>query len=149
MMLDTADRARELADLFAQMAAAVDAYRTRHFFELSPSDRARLDERIQEIEDIHDRFTAQAIENTLQAIRDDLDQITNVTMQAKNSLQHLKTVQEVVAVAAAAAELGVDITSGDFGAIPRAIKDLTQAVAQNPDEEFSGDKEPEAGSGRT
>lgn len=132
-MSNTADQARELAALFSQMADTVDAYRTQHFSELSLQDRVRLEEKIQQLEDIHDRFEALAIGDTLQAIQTDLNQITAVTTQAKDSLKRLETVRQIIGVVSAAAELGADIASGDYGAIPQAIEDLTAAVGANPD----------------
>ncbi len=133
-MSNTADQARELANLFSQMADTVDAYRTQHFGDLSLQDRVRLEGEIQQLEDIHDRFEAIAIEDTLQAIESDLNRITNVTVQAKNSLGHLKTVQEIITVVSAAAELGADITSGDYGDIPQAIKDLAGVISGDSDD---------------
>ncbi len=128
-MSDIADHTRQLADLFAKMAATVDDYRTEHFDGLPPAERASLEGIIQQLEDIHDRFTALAIGETLNAIKDDLDQITSVTTQAEGALKHLKTVREIVSVAAAAAELGADVVSGDYGAIPAGIRDVIGAVS--------------------
>ena len=132
-MSNTADQARQLANLFSQMAETVDAYRTQHFSDLSLQDRVRLEGEIQQLEDIHDRFEAIAIEDTLQAIESELNQIESVTVQASNSLKHLKTVQEIITVVSAAAELGADITAGDYGDIPQAIKDLVGVVTGDSD----------------
>lgn len=145
-MSNTADQARQLANLFSQMADTVDAYRTQHFSDLSLPDRVQLEGKIQQLEDIHDRFEAIAIEDTLEAIQTDLNRITNVTVQAKNSLGHLKTVQEIITVVSAAAELGADITSGDYGDIPQAIKSLVGVISGDSDDSAGGkkaDSEPE------
>lgn len=144
-MSNTADQARELANLFSQMADTVDAYRTQHFSDLSLQDRVRLEGEIQQLQDIHDRFESIAIEDTLQAIESDLNRITNVTVQAKNSLGHLKTVQEIITVVSAAAELGADITSGDYGDIPQAIKDLVGVISGDSDDS-SGEKKADSDS---
>jgi hypothetical protein len=137
-MSNTADQARELANLFSQMADTVDAYRSQHFTELSLQDRVRLEGEIQQLEDIHDRFESVAIEDTLKGIQSDLNQITTVTSQAKDSLNRLTAVEQIISLVSAAAELGADITSGDYGAIPQSIKELIEAIAGNSDNPSDG-----------
>jgi|GEM_PF-2914722 len=138
--MSNADQARKLADLFANMAQSVDAYRSQHFEELSPDDRARLEDCIQKLDDSHDKFTAVAIQDTLNAIQDDLDRVVSVTTQAEQALKHLKTVAEISKVVSAAAELAMTIATADYGAIPSAIQDVVQAV-QN-DSTPGADKNP-------
>lgn len=141
-MLDAADQARQLADLFSQMAETVDAYRTQHFEKLTADERNQLEQVIQHLDDIHDQFTAIAIQDTLNSIREDLGQIRVLTTQAEQSLRHLNTVAEIVKVISATAELGQDIFTADYGAIPQAIKDLAQAVAETADKNPSSAAQP-------
>ncbi len=137
-MPDAANAARELAELFADTAKAVDAYRSEHLRELTPEQRTDLEQLIQKIDDIHDECTADAIEAALNGIQSDLDRIASVTNQAKRSLQHLKTVEKVTKVASAVAELGAAIMTSDYGAIPSAIQDIAGAVSGDPDASSSG-----------
>lgn len=139
-MPDSADQVRQLAGLFSQMSETVDAYRTQHFTQLTPEERDRLEQLIQQLDDIHDGFTAIAIQDTLNAIRDDLNQITTVTTEAQQSLHHLNTVAHVLKVVSAAAELGSAIITADYGAIPQAIKDLAQAIPQTADKNPTADQ---------
>ncbi len=132
-MLNAPDQARHLASLFSQMSETVDAYRTQAFAQLTPEERNQLEDGIQQLDDIHDAFTAIAIEDTLNSIEGDLDQITTVTTQAQQSLRHLNTVAQIVKVVSAASELGEAIVTADYGAIPQAIKDLIQAVPKTAD----------------
>ncbi len=132
-MSNAADHARQLANLFAQMSEAVDAYRTQHFVELTPEQRQELEDRIQQLDDIHDRFTETAIEDTLNSIKGDLDRITAVTTHAQQSLAHLNSVGEVIRVVSAASALAEVILTADYGAIPQAIEDLIQAVPKTAD----------------
>ncbi len=137
-MPDSADQARQLAALFLEMSQAVDSFLNRNFDRLTPADRQALEQWIQTLEDIHDRFTAAAIQATLDAIRQDLDTITHVTGEAQTSLRHLNSVAEVVKLVSAAAELAEDIFIADYGAIPQAIKDIVQAIPKKADENPSG-----------
>ena len=130
-MPNAADQARLMAHSFAQISEAVDAYRTAHFAELAPDAQARLEQLIQQLDDVHDSFTALAIEDTLRSIQDDLDQIATVTTQAQKSLRHLTAIGDIIKLVSAVAQLGEDIATGDYGAIPQAVKDLVQALPPN------------------
>ncbi len=141
-MANGADRARQLASLFSEMSETVDAYRTQHFDQLTAEERERLEQFIQQLDDIHDGFTAVAIQQTLDAIRGDLDRITEVTAKAQQSLRHLNTIAEIAKVVSAAAELGEAILTGDYGAIPQSIQDVVQAVSQPADKNPSGTTNP-------
>ncbi len=137
-MPSDADEARQLANLFASMSETVDAYRTQHFTQLTPQERDQLEQKIQQLDDIHDGFTATAIQDTLNAIQSSLDRITSVTTQAQQSLQHLNTVAAIARVVSAASELAEDIFTADYGAIPQAIEDVVQAIAKTSDKNSSG-----------
>lgn len=136
-MSNSSDQAQQLADLFSRISDAVDQYRTRQFDTLTPQERDRLEDLIQQLDDIHDRFTATAIQDTLNAIRDDLGRITQITDEARQSVEHLNTTAEVVKLVSAVAELGEAIIVGDYGAIPQSIKDLAQAFPQKSDKNAS------------
>jgi hypothetical protein len=136
-MPGAADEAQQLADLFSKLADEVDAFRNAHYDDLSPAERADLEEKIQQLYDFHDKFAGDAIQNTLDAMQGDLNELTRVTTQAKDALQHLETVQRVVSVVAAAATLAEDIVTADYGAIPDALHSLTQAVQPPSDKNSS------------
>ena len=131
--MPTADQARQLAGLFSEIAQTVDAYRTEQFSELTAEEREQLEGLIQRIDDIHDQFTAVAIEETLNAIRGDLDQISSVLTEAQQALRHLQAVAEIMRIVSAVAELGEGLALGDYGAIPQGIEDLVQAVQKPAD----------------
>lgn len=140
-MPNDADQARQLADLFASMSETVDNYRLQHFETLTPSQREDLEQTIQRLDDLHDEFTSAAIADTLNAIRSDLDQIAAVTTDAQQALKHLNDFATIVNIVAAATELGEDIATADYGAIPQAIKDIAQAIPQKSDKSSSGTEE--------
>ena len=131
-MPDAAETARQLADLFAQAAKAIDDYRAQHLKQLTPQQRMDLEEAIGKIDDVHDECTADAIAATLESIQSDLDRIAGVTAQAQQALQHLETVEKVTKIASAVAELGAAIMSGNYGAIPSAIEDVADAAKKDP-----------------
>lgn len=132
-MPNDADQLRQVAAQFEHMAEAVDDFRQQHFDELTADQRARLEQFVQQLDDIHDQITALAIDKTLDALRGDLDRIASATMQAQQALKHLNTVAEIVKVVSAAAELGEAIATADYGAIPQAIEDIVQAVPHQSD----------------
>ncbi len=106
--------------------------------ELSPQRRAELEEQIQQLYDFHDQFAGDAIQKTIDAMQGDLDKLTSVTRQAKDALQHLKSIEQVVNIVSAAATLAEDIVSADYGAIPEAVRSLAQAVQAPPDKDSAG-----------
>jgi hypothetical protein len=132
-MAETDDQAQRLADLFTKLAGDVDNFRSAHYDELSFARRAELEDKIQQLYDFHDRFAGDAIQNTLNAMQGDLSQITNATGQAERALQHLKTVQQVVSIVAAAATVAEDIVTADYGAIPEDVRSLIQAAQPGVD----------------
>ena len=134
-MSEITNGAQELCDLFTQLAAEMDAYRTSHYDELSPAQRAALEERIQQLYDFHDEFAGDVIQNTLNAVQGDLTKVTNVTRQARDALKHLQTVARVVNVVSAAANLAQAIVLGGYGEIPEAIRSLAQVIQPGTDKD--------------
>lgn len=133
-MEQTADQIRALANLFANMSSTVDDYRSQHFTELDASERLRLEQLFQQLCDLRDQLTALAIQNTLDAVASDLNQVVTLTAQAKQALAHLQTTAEIANLVAAAAGLGADISTADYGAIPEDIEQLIQALQKKSDQ---------------
>ncbi|HMF77190.1 MAG TPA: hypothetical protein VK604_16145 [Bryobacteraceae bacterium] len=126
----SADDARHLADLFASMAQDVDDYRGNHLRELTPTLRAKLEDAVQQLDDAHDNFTSATIRKTLDEIADDLDEISAITTLARQAVKQIKNTAKVANVAASVAALALAITSADYGAVPSALEDVTQALKQ-------------------
>jgi hypothetical protein len=127
-IVDPADQARQIAETFASMSRTVDAFIEDHLAELTPSQFEFLNSVIRQLDDTHDRFIAMAIQETLDALKDDLSDIAAVTQRAEQALRYLNTVAEITKIAAAVAELGADITTGDYGAIPSALTNLAETL---------------------
>lgn len=127
-IVDPADQAREIAGTFEAMSRTMDAYVQNHLAELTQSQFDFFNGVIRQLDDTHDRFIAMAIQETLDALKDDLSQIAAVTERAELALRHLNTVAEITKIAAAVAELGADITTGDYGAIPSALTNLVDVL---------------------
>ena len=127
-IVDPADQAREIAATFASMSRTLDTYIEDHLAELTPSQLDFLNGVIRQLDDTHDRFIAMAIQETLDALKDDLSEIAEVTQRAERALKHLNTVAEITKIMAAVAELGADITTGDYGAIPSAVTNLAETL---------------------
>jgi archaellum component FlaC len=137
-MPGAADQAQQLADLFTKLADEVDAFRNAHYDDLSAPQRAELEEKIQQLYDFHDRFAGDAIQNTIEAMQGDLGALTKITGEAKDALQHLKTVERVVNIVSAASTLAEDIVTADYGAIPEAVRGLAQSIQTPSDKSGNG-----------
>ncbi len=135
--VSTAAETRQLARSFAEMAEHVEAFYQLHCQDLREADRTALLAQAQQLDDLHDAFTASAIEATLHPLSDDLQRITAVTDMAGETLKRLKRLASVSRIAAAAAKLGAAIVTLDLGAIPQAVTDLATS-SQEP--ETDGDR---------
>jgi hypothetical protein len=126
--MDVGDQARAAAAAFAGMASCLDDYRTQHFDELSPEQRAALREAEQRLDDVYNRLVQLAIQGTFDSISGDLARIEAVTSAAQKSLARLNRYEEVLKIAAAAIEIGTAALSGDAGMIANAIEDLANLL---------------------
>lgn len=99
-----------------------------HFAELTQDQLDFFNGVIRQLDDTHDRLIAMAIQETLDALKDDLGEIAGITRKAEQALKHLNTIAKITKIAAAVAELGADITTADYGAIPSALTDLAEAL---------------------
>lgn len=127
-ILDPAEQAREIAKTFAGMSSTIDQYMEDHLAELTQDQLDFFNGVIRQLDDTHDSLIAMAIQETLDALKDDLSEIAEVTEKAEQALQHLNTVAKITKIAAAVAELGADITTADYGAIPSALTNLVEAI---------------------
>lgn len=109
----------------------MDTYIEDHLAELTPGQLDFLNGVIRQLDDTHDRFIAMAIQETLDALKDDLGEIAGITQRAAQALKHLNKIAEITKIAAAIAALGAAITTADYGAIPSALTDLSDALPTN------------------
>jgi hypothetical protein len=124
----SADDARQLAVLFAGVAQDVDEYRSRHLRELTPKVRAQLEDAVQQLDDANDNLASGTLRKTLREIEDDLDEISAVATQARQTLKKIKNTSTAGNVAASVAALALAIASADAGAIPGALEHVTEAL---------------------
>src|SRR5579875_2719842 len=112
--MDAGDQARAAAAAFARMADFLDDYRTQHFDELSPEQRAALREAEQRLDDVFNRLIQLAVQGTLDSIAGDLARLSRY--------------EEILKIAASAIALGTAALSGDAGMIASAIEDLANLL---------------------
>lgn len=124
-IIDPAEQARAIAQTFANMSGVMDNYIQDHLAELTPRQLDFLNGVVRQLDDTHDRFIAMAIQQTLDALKDDLGEIAEITQRAAQALRHLNKIADITKIAAA---LGADITTADYGAIPSALADLAGAL---------------------
>ena len=129
-MINPADEANQLADLFNSLSQELDDLRLGGALAgASAADLARLKDESQALEDRAHFFTAQAIGATLQTIQSDLAAIKSVTADAKDQLSTLNSVSKAIAIATSAVSLGAAIAAGNPPAILAAAQGLAQTVA--------------------
>ncbi len=126
----SAEDARHLAELFASMAQDVDEYRSRNLRQLTPKLRSKLEDAVQQLDDAHDSFSSAAIRKTLNAISDDVDEISAITTLARQAVKQVKNTSKVAHVAASVAALALAITSANYGAVPGAMEEVGDALKQ-------------------
>jgi hypothetical protein len=129
-MIDPAVEARQLVDLFHALSQTIDEFRVS---DRIPPDTPReqldrLKEEAQMLESRAHHFTAEAIGATLQAVQPDLAKIKSVTADARASLERLKDVSLMIAVATSAVSLGSAIAAGDPASIMAAAQALAQVI---------------------
>jgi hypothetical protein len=113
-MDDLNTQAQDLANLYTSYADEVRQYKRDHFDELLPEERTELDTCVQQFEDMHDRFAAQAIAASLQKVEAQLDSIKNITQQACDEVKSLKKLQQVTEIAAAVLGVASSAAAGDY-----------------------------------
>jgi predicted transcriptional regulator len=126
--IDPAAEADQVAKLFFSLSQAIDEYRL-NTPGITTEDQLRLRKRAQDLDDQAHRFTADAIGETLKAVKSDLAAIKAGTAEAKAQLAVLDSVAKVISVADAAFALGASISVGNPLGIIEATKSLTEAVA--------------------
>jgi predicted RNA-binding protein with PIN domain len=124
----SADDARQLAVLFAGVAQDVDEYRSRHLRELTPKVRAQLEDAVQQLDEANDNLVSGAVRKTLREIENELDEISAIATQARQTLKKVKNTSSAANVAASVAALALAIASADAGAVPGALEDVTEAL---------------------
>ena len=138
-MSGKSEDAQRLADLFTTLAAKVDEFRNTHYDELSRKQRDQLEEKIQQLYDFHDQFAGEVIECTLEAMQGDIGELIGVARQANETLSHLKRMEQVMEMVAAAAALAEAIVTGSYGEIPEDIRSLAQSLSNGSDKPAEGE----------
>jgi hypothetical protein len=133
-MDDLNTQAQALADLYTSYAEEVRTYKRAHFDELQPAERTELDGYVQQFEDMHDRFAAQAIAASLQQVEAQLDSIKSVTQQACDEVKNLKKVQQVTQIAAAVLGAASCAAAGDYGGAAGQLVGAVKALAASKDD---------------
>jgi len=127
--IDPAAQALELAKLFNDVSFAIDEYRlSEQDPPLSKSEKSRLKNVAQGMEDSAHYLTAEAIGATLEAIQPQLDNIKLITIQAKTQLEVLKDAEKVIVVATLALNLGTAMAAGNPLSIIAAADELAETL---------------------
>jgi hypothetical protein len=125
---DTADQARQLAQLFLQLSMGVDQYRAAHP-ELDPDQRRQLADIAERLDDFSEQFSAQESAALLAGIQGNLANIVKATKDAQQAVKTIAKIERVIAITAAAVTLGAAIASGNPSTIASAASGLIDAIA--------------------
>lgn len=127
VQIDQAAESAAIAESFFRLSQAVEQFRI-NAAGLSEADKERLDAESQMLEIRANFFNAQSIGATLQSLQPSLENLKKVTADAKTSLEKLKSIENVIAIATAGVALGAAIAAGDVGSVGGALTTLGQAL---------------------
>jgi len=128
MAILTAQQARDLANLFFDLAQKMGNYRFDNWDKLSEDDRASLESRMWTLINYSSDFTAEAVSLTVDELDPILKQIESATKKMTKAIKTLGTVRKVLTVAAAAIKLGAAIMAGNVGQIAAAAQEGIDAA---------------------
>src|SRR5262245_47402569 len=126
--LSAAD-ARQLAADFHNLAFAVGKYRFDNWDQLSTAQRSRIEGLMWTLLNYSSDFSSQAIAITLNDLQDTLKNIKDVTSEAEQVIQRIRTFDTIIRIAAAATVLGATIASGNPSGIADALKGVYDQTA--------------------
>jgi hypothetical protein len=112
----SAEQARELADRFLETAEAVKSYRSARRRELPAEERQALKDTEIDLRNQSSDLTTTAVGLTLEGVRSDLEDLLNVTAEAKE------------AIATAALKLGAALASKNPAAVVAAANELRAEI---------------------
>ena len=124
----TADEARQLAEFYQSLGAAVQDYRLAKINELSDEESRALVQAEGELLDASSSMLGLAGRLTLDELEETLQRISGATAQMKDAIHSLQAVKKVIGVATAAVALGGALVTGNPVAIVAAVNNVAEAA---------------------
>jgi hypothetical protein len=128
MDIDPIKQAEQLAQIFANLSAAVDQFRLDNFATIPDDEQQQLKGQAQALAMRSQQCTADALGAILQSIQPHLPNIKKATQDAQDTLRTLKDVAKGFAIVDAAVTLVGSVASGNLGSLGDDLDKLTQAL---------------------
>ncbi|MEI9972309.1 MAG: hypothetical protein WDO73_09805 [Ignavibacteriota bacterium] len=128
MDIDSEKQAEQLAQIFANLSAAVDRYRFDHWATITDDKRQQLKIQAQVLAMRSQQCTADALGSILLSIQPHLPNIEKATQDAQDTLATLKDVAKALAIVDAAVSLVYSIAACDLGSLGSGLDGLTRAI---------------------
>jgi len=125
----TAGLQDQIADLFFSASRDLDRYLEVHSTEITDAEADQLTEFSQQLRHFGDEFNVEAARVRFAAVQGALADLGNVTANAKQQLQTVIRVQQVISIAEAAIGLAKAISTGSLSGVGSALDSLAKAVA--------------------
>jgi chromosome segregation ATPase len=120
--------AEELAEVLDGFAQAVRTYLRAHWDELSTNERDDLKAHIDHFEDLHERFAADAIQETLAGLESQIQDLRVKTVSAQQALKTLTRIEDATKIISAVLGAAESAVCGDVGGTADKLADLAVAL---------------------
>jgi len=132
-MDDIKTSAQDLAELFLRFADTVRAYWREHYDELSQEQLNDLKSRVVQFEDMHDRFAADAIAETLVQVASQMKDLQAATVKANAAVKTVNRIEDVTRILAGVLGAAECAAAGDLGGTADRIADLVGSLLPSGD----------------
>lgn len=137
-MPDLKSYADELADMFLASAEELRAYWRAHVGELPADQDQQLRDKIFQLENLHDQFSAEGIAECLAKVQSNLQELTALTAESKNVLKRLQGIQQVTLVATALLDAGSAAACGDLEGTAGKLGALAEVLLKSKEPATAG-----------
>jgi hypothetical protein len=135
--MDNFEAADQIARIFYALADAVDDFRTFNWGQLDDLAKASLQARVDLFTERAHEYTAEALAAILMDIRPHLDNIKQVSAEARKELRGLRDVAKGFAIIGALADLSEAIATHDWGSVAAKIDAIVHATSGDPQSQDS------------
>ena len=126
----TAEQSREIARLFYNLSVSLGEYRFKNWDDLSEGELDNLESLESRLRNYASKFTAMAINISIDNLAEPLNQIKEATKKADDAVKKLNQIRKVITIAKKTVSLGVAIISKDPFKIVQASADLLNITVQ-------------------
>ena len=124
------EQARAIADAFLEAAQSIDTYLDNNFNNITRAEYEYLYESFKTLLRASSFTTTVAVGLAIEESADSTKQLKSVIAQAKQKIEVLQKVGQVIRLTAALADLAAGIMAKDPGAVASSAKNITTTIAE-------------------